>query len=84
MKKYITVQNVTLVLSVIAATVLAIIFSSIMTWLIYLSAVLGIMSSKTATEGKWTTFIFDILSYGIYIYYAPFKFITEKWFFRAS
>ncbi len=48
--------------------VLAICYSSFMTWLIFASVILGIASSKFTAEGKWITFVFDILSYGVYIY----------------
>lgn len=76
MKKYLTLSNIFLVLSIIVSTVIAIVYSSIFTWLVWLSSIFGILSSKTATDGKWTTFVFDIISYGIYIYLC----VTEKYY----
>ena len=76
MKKYLTISNLFLLLSIIASTVIAIVYSSIFTWIVYFSAIFGILSSKTATDGKWTTFVFDIISYGLYIYLC----VTEKYY----
>src|SRR5574344_896340 len=73
MKKLLTLSNCLFVLSIIVTTTLAIIYSSLITWIIWLSSILGILSSKTATEGKWLTFVFDIISYGLYIYVCIFE-----------
>ena len=67
-KKYFTLSNIFLIVCLVATTTLAFIYSSLMTWLIWLSTVFGIFSSRSATSGKWSTFVYDIISYGIYIY----------------
>lgn len=76
MKKYLTLSNLFLTLCCLITTVLAIIYSSLLTWLIWASSILGILSSKFATDGKWLTFVFDIISYGLYIYIC----IKEKYY----
>lgn len=76
MKQALTFSNIILATTVILITVYAIIFSSAIMWVIWLSTLLGMLSSKTNTEGKWITFIFDILSYAIYIYVC----IAEKYY----
>lgn len=68
MKEYLTLSNIYFFICLCLSTALAIVFSSLNTWIIWASSILGIFSSKTASEGKWTTFIFDILSYALYIY----------------
>lgn len=75
-KKYFTFDNVILIACLVVMTVLAIIFSSLMTWLIWLSTIFGMFSSRAAANGKWLTFVYDIISYGIYIYIC----LSEKYF----
>ncbi len=67
-KKFLTLQNVIFILSFLGSLIIAIIYSSALTWLIFLSSVFGILSSIFATKGKWLTYVFDILSYALYIY----------------
>lgn len=76
MKKYFTLSNLFLTLCCITITILAIVYSSIFTWLIWASSIFGILSSKFATDGKWLTFVFDIISYGLYIFIC----INEKYY----
>lgn len=76
MKKFFTLSNLFLVLCCLIITILAIIYSSLLTWLIWASSILGILSSKFATDGKWLTFVFDIISYGLYIFIC----INEKYY----
>jgi len=57
-------------------TVFAIFLSSPITWIVWTSTVLGIVASKKASEGSWTTFIFDILSYIVYIFLC----LNEKYY----
>ncbi len=68
MRKYLNFSNIFLAINVIIITSLAIVYSSLTTWIIWASSILGIMSSMFATKGKWASFVFDILSYGFYIY----------------
>lgn len=63
-----TIESLFFFFITIFCIVFTIIFSSFNTWMICLSALLGILASKSASEGNWTTFIFDILSYIIYIF----------------
>ena len=68
MKKYFTYSNLIFFVCFVVSLTLAIIFSSLFSWLIFLSTISGILSAKLTAEGKWFTFIFDIISYGFYIY----------------
>ncbi len=67
-KKYLNIENFIVIISVILITILAIILSSIDTWLIWISTLLGILSSRFIIEGKWINYIFELLSYVVYIY----------------
>ena len=67
-KKFFTFQNIFFLVSFVASLAIAIVFSSLMTWMIFLSSIFGILSSIFATKGKWLTYVFDILSYAVYIY----------------
>ena len=49
------------------STLLAIYFSSPLSWLVWLSTTLGMLAAKDAKDGKWTNFLFDIISYLTYI-----------------
>ena len=53
---------------VIVAVVLFSLHASLLTWSIYASTILGILSAKHTAEGRWSAFIFDLTSYAIYIY----------------
>jgi len=67
MKKYLTLSNLFLLVSFVASIVIAIVFPTALSWLIFVSATSGILYSKFATEGKWFAFVFDIISYAVYI-----------------
>ena len=68
MKKYLTWSNLLLVLCLLAITVVAIIFSSLMTWIIWICEVFGILTTFFSAKGKWICYIFDLASYALYIY----------------
>lgn len=68
MKKYFTLSNCIFFISILISTLLAIIFSSKATWMVWVSGVLGVLSSKMSASGKWSMFIFDIFSYILYIF----------------
>ena len=76
MKKYLTVSNVLLLFSILFATALAIVFSSLMTWLVWASAIFGILTAVFSAKGKWICFVFDLLSYAFYIYIC----LVEKYY----
>lgn len=42
-------------------------WDSYLNWLIYLSVAAGIVSSFLGNEGYWVSYIFNIISYGIYV-----------------
>lgn len=67
-RKNITIESLIFVFMILFCIIFTIFFSSINTWLICISSILGIIASKKASEGKWSTFVFDILSYIVYIY----------------
>ena len=67
-KKLLNLQNVLILIGIIVSFVLACVFSSIMIWLVFFSAVFGMLSSVFASNGKWIGFVCDIISYAIYIY----------------
>ena len=76
MKKYFTLSNLFFFFCCIITTVFDVLYSLILTWFIWASSIFGILSSKFATDGKWLTFIFDIISYGLYIFIC----INEKYY----
>ena len=59
--------NVIFYISLIIATLITILLSSTNAWIVWISTILGIMSSKMASSGKLTMFLFDIVSYIFYI-----------------
>ena len=63
----ITLTDALFYICFIAIILFAIMYSSFFTWLIAISTIFGMLSSKTATEGKWITFIFDAVSYALYM-----------------
>lgn len=68
MKKYLTWSNLLLVVCLLVITAIAIVFSSLMTWIIWLSEVFGILTTFFSAKGKWICYIFDLASYALYIY----------------
>ncbi len=68
MKKIFKPSNIITILAIVAATVLAIFNSSVLTWMIWLSTVLGLFSSQALSDAKIGSFVFEILSYAVYIY----------------
>ena len=67
-KKYFNITNILLVVFVIISTTFAILYSSLLTWIIWISGITGILSACYGSKGKWICFVFDIISYGTYIY----------------
>lgn len=67
MKKYFNISNILLWISFIITTTLAVVFWSKNTFGVWISTVLGILASKSASSGKWFTFLFDIVSYIFYL-----------------
>ena len=67
-KKLFNATNIILASCVIASTVFAILYSSLLTWIIWVSGITGILSACYGSKGKWICFVFDIISYGTYIY----------------
>lgn len=59
--------NVIFYISLIIATIITILLSSTNAWIVWVSTVLGVLSSKMASSGKLTMFLFDIVSYIFYI-----------------
>lgn len=68
MSKNNAISNIIFVVSVFIITFIAVLFSSPSSWFVWVSAILGILSSKMSANGKWYMFVFDILSYILYIY----------------
>lgn len=62
------IETYIFLLIVVFCTCFSIIFNSLDVWIAWVSSFFGILASKTASEGKWTTFVFDILSYIVYIF----------------
>ncbi|MBE7075699.1 MAG: nicotinamide mononucleotide transporter [Clostridiales bacterium] len=60
-------SNLFLLVCFVAYTTIAIIFSSWLTWLVWASALFGVLAMKTNSDAKWSYFVFDISSYAIYI-----------------
>jgi len=60
--------NVVVFTFIIISSIYMLIFFNIPIFLTWLTTVFGILASKFASEGKWSTFVFDIFSYIIYIY----------------
>lgn len=60
-------SNILMLFSFLLSTILAFSFSSFATWTVWVSTILGILASKTAKDGKWYTFLFDITSYVFYL-----------------
>ena len=67
-KNFRKLETYIFLLIVAFCTGFSIIFNSIDIWIAWVSSFFGILASKTASEGKWTTFVFDILSYIVYIF----------------
>lgn len=67
MKKYLELSNILMITSFILTTTLALYISSTAAWYVWLSTILGILASKSAKDGKWYTFLFDIISYIFYL-----------------
>ncbi len=61
------VGNILFYVSLAFATIITIMLSSVNAWIVWASTILGILSSKMASSGKLTMFIFDIISYIFYI-----------------
>ena len=76
MKKYLTWSNFLLIVSILLSITIAIIFSSLITWLIWASVIFGIFTAVFSSKGKWICFIFDLLSYAFYIYIC----LVEKYY----
>lgn len=68
MKKYLNLENIVLIASFIISLIIAILYSSLSVWIIFFSSIFGIISSFFSSQGKWLGFVFDIISYAIYIY----------------
>lgn len=68
MKKLLRPSYLITIISILAATILALLNSSVLTWMIWLSTILGLFSSQFLSEAKIGSFIFEILSYAVYIY----------------
>lgn len=67
MKKYLTFSNILFLFCLCICFCLAFFLGGEKVWLICFSTTLGMIASKHASQGKYTTFIFDILSYIFYI-----------------
>jgi len=62
------VSNTIFYFSVILSSLLFIICPSCEALIVWFSTILGVLSSKMASCGKWHMFVFDIISYVAYIY----------------
>lgn len=62
------ISNIILILSLIFLSSLCLLEKSINGLCIYISVLLGILSAKYGSNGKWLMFVFDILSYVLYTF----------------
>lgn len=65
--KFFTATNIFFYVCCLVTIIIARIYTSIFTWIVAISSIFGMLSSKTAIEGKWLTFLFDAISYALYI-----------------
>lgn len=68
MKNKFNFDNVFLVCCIVLSTLFCFCFFSFQSLLAYFCSVFGMLSFKFASNGKWISFIFDILSYFVYIF----------------
>ncbi len=66
MVKYFNFSNIIFGVGFIFCLALTIHFTSLYAWLVFFSTIFGMLASKYTKDGKWTNFIFDIISYTIY------------------
>ena len=62
------ISNTIFYFSVILSSLLFVSFPSGEAFIVWFSTILGVLSSKMASYGKWHMFVFDIISYVAYIY----------------
>ncbi len=62
------ISNTIFYISVILSSLLFVSFPSSEALIVWFSTILGVLSSKMASCGKWHMFVFDIISYVAYIY----------------
>lgn len=68
MKKLLSLSNIILICCILLSTLLAFIVGFKNSFWVWVSTILGVLSSKMASSGKWNMFVFDIISYITYIY----------------
>lgn len=67
MIKKLDASNAIFIFCLVVCLIFTIVFWSAQSIVVFFSTVLGMLASKSAKDGKWYTFLFDIISYVFYI-----------------
>lgn len=74
--KKLTFSGFIFIFNILLFCIIAVCFWEAHTLFILLSAIFGLMATRAATKGRWTTFLFDIISNALYIQIC----IDQKYF----